>query len=58
MRQRVNKNFWCKIGLHKWGKWLRHSIMSSNIIDVERKCKKCGQIERKTISRDFSCGYD
>jgi hypothetical protein len=43
----------CKVGLHKWGRWLRHSIMSSNIVDIEKKCKKCGQIKRKTIPRDF-----
>jgi len=53
----ANKKFLCKVGLHKWGRWLRHSIMSSNVIDVERKCKKCGQIKRKTIQRDFEFGY-
>ena len=49
-----NKKFWCKIGFHKWGKWIRHSIASSNAIDIERKCKICGEIKRKTIARDFN----
>ncbi|MBU2104458.1 MAG: hypothetical protein KKF67_01640 [Nanoarchaeota archaeon] len=57
-KESIDKKFLCKIGLHKWGRWMRHSIMSSNIIDVEKKCKRCGQIKRKTISRDFQFGYD
>ncbi|MCL5018190.1 MAG: hypothetical protein M1416_00270, partial [Candidatus Pacearchaeota archaeon] len=57
IKEGTGKKFFCKIGLHRWGRWLRHSIMSSSCIDVERKCKKCGQIKRKTIPRDFEFGY-
>ena len=52
-----NKIFFCKMGLHRWGRWLRHSILSSNVVDVDRKCKRCGQIKRKTIPRDFEFDY-
>lgn len=54
----INKGFLCKIRLHKWGKWLRHSIISSNVVDIERKCKRCRQAQRKTIPRDFPFGYE
>jgi len=54
----ANKGFLCRIGLHSWSKWRRVSIISSNVVDLERKCRKCGQAERKTIPRDFSFGYD
>jgi hypothetical protein len=58
IKQGKNKKFLCKVGLHKWGKWLRHSILSSNVVDIERKCKKCGEIKRKTIPRDFEFGSE
>jgi len=53
-----NKNFWCKIGFHKWGEEIRHAITSSNVVDIDRKCKRCGQIERETIPTDFEFGYE
>ena len=53
-----NKGFLCRIGLHRWVKWRRVSIMSSNFVDLERRCLKCGQTERKTVPRDFEYGYD
>jgi hypothetical protein len=43
-----NKDFWCKIGLHKWGRWRVISFSSSNIQDKEKRCLKCGRIKRKT----------
>jgi len=46
-----NKRILCKIGLHKWSKLLRHSISSSNVIDLERYCKNCGQQQRKVKTR-------
>jgi len=45
-------NFLCSVGLHKWGRWLRHSILSSNVVDLEKKCKRCGKVKKKTIPRD------
>jgi hypothetical protein len=58
IKQGMNKNLLCKVGLHKWRKWIRHSILSSNIVDLERKCEKCGQVKRRAISGDFEYGYD
>jgi len=58
IRKGLNKGFLCRIGIHKWGKWIRHSIISSNVVDMEKRCKRCGQVKRKTISRDFPYGYD
>jgi|GEM_PF-2431667 len=58
IRTGANKGFLCRLGFHKWGKWRRISIMSSNVVDLERKCMKCGQIERKTVPRDFKFGYE
>ena len=58
IRKGTNKKFRCKMGFHKWGRWRRISIMSSNVTDFERKCKLCGQVKRKTKPRDFSFGYE
>jgi len=54
----LNKGFLCRMGLHKWSKWRRVSIMSSNVVDMERRCLRCGQVERRTIPRDFDFGYE
>jgi hypothetical protein len=47
-----NKEFLCKIGLHKWGRWHGISLVMSNVIDSERKCHKCGQVQRKTRAKE------
>jgi len=57
IKQGTNKDFLCKLGLHKWGKWHRIAIAGSSVVDIEKKCHKCGQLKRKTIPKDFSFGY-
>jgi hypothetical protein len=46
-----NKDFWCKIGLHKWSRWRVISYFSSNVEDLEKRCLKCKMVKRKTIGK-------
>ena len=48
IKEGINKKFWCKLGFHKWGRWRGINIYSSNVIDRERRCRKCGKVVRKT----------
>jgi hypothetical protein len=51
-----NKSFLCKLGVHKWTRWRRIFFYSSNVIDFEKKCLKCGEVRRKTEANGIHKG--
>jgi hypothetical protein len=57
IRRGENKTLLCKLGIHRWGRWHGISFARSNVIDVERKCHRCGQIKRKTKHKQ-KCSED
>lgn len=36
----------CKFGLHEWGRKRGYNDYSSNVIEWERVCQRCGKVER------------
>ncbi|MCB9359607.1 hypothetical protein H6503_06775 [Candidatus Woesearchaeota archaeon] len=48
----MTKPFLCKIGLHKFSR--ARTISSgfrSRVLDVEKRCSRCGFVKRKTIPK-------
>ena len=41
----------CRLGLHKW-KERYTTDFSSNVVDVERRCVRCGKIEHKVVPKE------
>lgn len=39
------KDFWCWIGLHKWGRATYHDLFSSNVRDWKKYCLKCKKVK-------------
>lgn len=42
----------CKLGIHKWGKPRIHMIVSSNVKDYEKYCKRCKKMKRWSKPRE------
>lgn len=36
----------CRIGLHRWGRKRGYDEYSSNVIEWEQRCERCGQRKR------------
>jgi hypothetical protein len=36
----------CRIGLHKWGKAHGFSQVSSNVVEMKQRCRRCGKVKR------------
>jgi hypothetical protein len=36
----------CKLGLHKWSGVQSHHDFSSNVIDYQKFCKRCGKVKK------------
>ncbi|MBR9690754.1 hypothetical protein GOV08_03660 [Candidatus Woesearchaeota archaeon] len=42
----MSKNFWCKIGFHKWGKSFYSDYgATSNVLNYKKKCDRCGKVK-------------
>jgi hypothetical protein len=44
-REKLQKEIWCRIGLHDWGKTKHSSLFSSKVRDYEKRCLKCGKVK-------------
>ncbi|MFA5613649.1 MAG: hypothetical protein WC993_04195 [Methanoculleus sp.] len=36
----------CRVGLHRWGKKHGYNEFSSNVIEWEQRCERCGKRKR------------
>jgi hypothetical protein len=36
----------CKLGLHKWGRPQGHHDFSSNVVDMKKRCLRCGIVKK------------